>query len=563
MIFNNIKKVAIAFVAALCMVSCTDLDVPVESQYTDDNFPVTEADMEAVCGPAYVGFKPNYGRWYWLMATAATDEGSLVVNGGNWYDNGKYGEITLHTWTTSNEIVFLNWDNLFSSITQCNQILQTLANGPESDNKARFIAEVRAMRALYYFWAMDNYGGLPIIDRMGISETPQRSTRLEVAEFIANELNEVLVDLPSTVDATTYSRPTKYMAYALLAKLYLNWSVYAAADVSNYEPTDANPNLDKVIEFCDNIINSNIYDLSDNWIDRFKDTNGAHIKDFIFAYLYDWQLDDQTWGGLTHVRFWSHRFFEQTMGLLKKPSGVMRANPEFVDLFNLPGDVRNGIWRGGLQYYEDGLNKGKPFTYRVSKSTLDNYYEGADGKEEVDWHFELSKELVIRGKTAAEKEKNLMMLDLGNDEIGLAMGYRNVKFYPTKTSTTHWQSNDMPIFRYADILLMKAEAILRGGKPTLGHTAVSLVNEIRKAANAPQVSSISLDELCNERGREFADEYWRRNDLIRFGQFENDWGLKKASMGTSNKDKYRRIFPIPYEIMIQHTHWVQNPGYTK
>lgn len=543
--------------AILVATGCTDLDVDVKSQYTDDNFPLTDADMEAVCGPAYANFRPNYGRWYWLMVTASTDEGSLVVNGGNWYDNGKYGEVTLHTWTSSNEVVYLNWDNLFSSISQCNQILSILEAAPESSSKTRSIAEMRVMRGLYYFWAMDNYGGLPIIDKFGM-DTPDRSSRKEVAEFIIKELEESKSELNTTVDATTYSRPTQYMVDALLAKIYLNWAVYSTSDISTYTPSDTNPYLDKVVEYCDNIIQSNQYNLTDSWLDKFKDTNGYQIKDFIFAYPYDWVTDDQTWGGLTHFRFWCHKFFEKTFNMNKKPGGVMRGNPEFVDLYNLEGDVRNKTWRGGLQYNE---KTGEAYYYNLAKSTLDNYYEGTDKDSKIDWHFELTKELVIRGKNASEKAENLRMLDLGNDELGLAMGYRNVKFYPTLESTTNWQSNDVPIFRYADILLMKAEAILRGANATLGQTAVTLTNEIRKCAQAPLVTSVTLDELCDERGREMADEYWRRNDLIRFGKFENDWGLKKASLGTSNTDKYRRIFPIPYDIMTLNKHWTQNTGY--
>lgn len=554
----NINNILTAGAILFLATSCTDLDTDVKSRYTDQNFPITEADMEAVCGPAYTNFKPNYGRWYWHMVSTSTDEGVLVVNGGNWYDNGKYGEMGLHTWSSSNEIVYLNWDNLFSSISQCNNILSILEAAPDSDAKPRYIAEIRTMRALFYFWATDNYGGLPIIKKLG-EGTPQRSSRKEVVEFIIQELTESRDALKDVVDASTYSRPTQYMADALLAKIYLNWAVYAADDVSNYQTSDANPHLNKVVEYCDNIINSQKFNLSDDWLGKFKDTNGSQIKDFIFAYPYDWVIDDQTWGGLTHVRFWCHKFFEKTFGLSKKPGGVMRGNPEFVDLFNLTGDVRNKIWRGGKQYYENDATK--PYIYNVSKATLDNYYTGADKDTKVDWHFELTKELVVRGKTDGEKAENLRMLDLGNDELGLAMGYRNVKFYPTLNSTTNWQSNDMPIFRYADVLLMKAEAILRGATPTLGQTAASLVNEIRTCAKAPTVSSITLDELCDERGRELADEYWRRNDLIRFGKFENDWGLKTTKLGTQNKDTYRRIFPIPIEIMRLNTHWTQNPKY--
>jgi hypothetical protein len=414
------------------------------------------------------------------------------------------------------------------------------------------------MRALYYFWVLDNFGDIPIITEFG-QDTPARSPRSEAAQFIADELIECIDQLPTETGATTYGQPTRYMAEALLAKLYLNWAVYAISDISNYTPSASNPHLNDVISLCDDIIKSNRFNLNDDWLEKFKDTNGYQIKDFIFALPYNWSTDEADYGGgLTHARFWCHKFFQYTFGLNKKPSGPMRALPEFVDKYNLPGNVRNQIWRGGKQYYEGTTT---PFVYRVSKGALDNYYTGSDKSTMIDWEFELSKELVIRGEGSVYNN-NLATLDLGNDELGLAMGYRNVKFYPSKSSTTNWQSNDMPIFRYADVLLMKAEAILRGASETNGQTPVSLVNEIRNSAHAPTVTSITLDELLDERAREFSDEYWRRNDLIRFGKFEDDLGFKSVTYNMSNKDKYRRIFPIPRDIMKLNTAWTQNPGYT-
>ena len=282
------------------------------------------------------------------------------------------------------------------------------------------------------------------------------------------------------------------------------------------------------------------------------------IKDFIFAFSYNWSTDDEDLGGgLTHFRFWGHKFMQYTMGLNKKPSGPLRANGDFVDKYNLENDARNNIWRGGTLYYEGTTT---PYVYSVAKNSLDAYYSGSDGSTLVDWTVTLTKDLVIRG-TGSTYTNNLATLDLGNDELGLAMGYRNVKFYPSPSSTKNWQSNDMPIFRYADIVMMKAEAILRGASATNGQTVASLVNEIRNCAGAPTVTSMTLDELLDERAREFSDEYWRRNDLIRFGKFEDDWGFKSAAYGFSNTDKYRRIFPLYTDVLENNTNWSQNPGY--
>jgi hypothetical protein len=148
------------------------------------------------------------------------------------------------------------------------------------------------------------------------------------------------------------------------------------------------------------------------------------------------------------------------------------------------------------------------------------------------------------------------LFDCGNDEIAWNMGYRNVKFHPDSTSTTRNQNNDVPVFRYSDILLMKAEAILRGGTATGGQTALSLVNQLRAMrTTSPAWTTITLDSIYNERNREFAWEAWHRNDRIRFGKFEEAWGFK------TDADPRHRIFPIPTSAMQLNPKLVQNPGY--
>ena len=126
-------------------------------------------------------------------------------------------------------------------------------------------------------------------------------------------------------------------------------------------------------------------------------------------------------------------------------------------------------------------------------------------------------------------ENTAATIDLGNDQLGRSMEYRSIKFYmdlETTKAQSRNQSNDVPFYRYADVLLMKAEAILRGATATLGDTPASLMNQIRAYVNAPAVTGTpTLDDLLDERAREFADESWSRNDLIRFGNFEEDWGF--------------------------------------
>lgn len=156
-------------------------------------------------------------------------------------------------------------------------------------------------------------------------------------------------------------------------------------------------------------------------------------------------------------------------------------------------------------------------------------------------------------------------LDVGNDLKGRSQGYRSIKFYmdlKTTKDQSRNQSNDVPIFRYADVLLMKAEAILRGANATLGDTPTSLMNQIRSYVHAPLITgSPTLDDLLDERAREFVDESWRRNDLIRFGKFEDDWGFKHVVNPNAKTQKFRRIFPIPTYVLNTNTNWRQNNGY--
>jgi len=102
---------------------------------------------------------------------------------------------------------------------------------------------------------------------------------------------------------------------------------------------------------------------------------------------------------------------------------------------------------------------------------------------------------------------------------------------------------------------MKAEAILRGATPTLGQTALSLVNIVRARSKASQFTSIDLNGLLDERARELCFEGWRRNDLIRFGKWEDKWGVK------TDADVRHRVLPIPKTEIDTNPLLTQNPGY--
>ena len=156
------------------------------------------------------------------------------------------------------------------------------------------------------------------------------------------------------------------------------------------------------------------------------------------------------------------------------------------------------------------------------------------------------------------------ILNTGKDVKGWSQGYKSVKYFVVREDFINGrnQSNDLPIFRYADILLTKAEAILRGAQATRGESAQSLFNQIRTYVNAPTIGGTpTLTELYDERGREFFDENWRRNDMIRFGTFESEYGFHRRGFPTARFDKECRVFPIPQDVLNKNTNWKQNAGY--
>jgi hypothetical protein len=182
-------------------------------------------------------------------------------------------------------------------------------------------------------------------------------------------------------------------------------------------------------------------------------------------------------------------------------------------------------------------------------------YQGADKGATYTYQLNLTPDVYFR--TNPSSGANPALFDLGNDEIAWNMGYRNIKFYPDSINTANKnQNNDVPVFRYADILLMKAEAILRGASATGGQTALSLANQVRAGRTTSAAwTTITLDSVYNERCREFTWETWHRNDMIRFGKYEGAWGFK------TNTDVYRRIFPIPNTALLLNPKLTQNPGY--
>lgn len=529
--------------------ACTDLNTEINSQYTKypDNKIAYQAKFEGCY--YYLRSEAGLGRNYWEGVMLQGDELMAIAYNNGYYDNGRAFFPTVHQLNPDVPGVGV-MNDLMSGITYCNSVIMEVGG---EDGKDAIVAPVRAMRAFYEFLMMDLYGDVPLLDHTpDMDEAIERAPRADVAKFIESELLEIMDDLTEENTVDTYGRPNKWMAKALLAKLYLNWGVYTCGNVKNVTGDTPNEKLDACVKVCDDIIQSNIFEVGKGYRKKFFPDNGVHIKDFIYAMEFNPEKLGSTYaGGHELDRFSTFKKANSTtpgpwgFQNAKSCAGTYVLTPECAAKFNLEGDERNEMILKGPQYAFD-------YTDNYALTTTPLMFNG----KQINYKN-------ISEATFLDKK----IIDVGEDseDENLMKGYRLAK-YPAKPETyTNYVrkcDNDIPIFRYADILLTKAECILRGATATNGDTPASLMNQVRDCSSAPHVTGTpSLQDLLDERSREFICEMWRRQDLIRFGQFENDWGFKNELNPGAKTELWRRVMPIPTGVMDTNTNWTQNEGY--
>lgn len=553
------RNIVTGALLALTTIGCTDLDVDIKSQYTE--MPDSEIAIEAQMSNAFYSFRAAIGRRFDEGVSCNSDEYTAVSFDGDYLNNRDMANFSLHMISPTNSAAQLDvFNELLTGITNCNRVIFDLSEGGVSEED---LAPVRAVRAFYHFMIMDHWGDTPIIDHLlAEDEAIDRSPRAEAARWIESELLAVRDNCYENVDASTYGKPTRWMVDALLAKLYINWNVYTQDVTSaSWSSTAENEKLNDCIAACDRVIASGYFDLSDDYKTKFMYTNGSQIKDFIYAMPFD----AETIQGMTFARFRTWRRGQNSNGfysieMSNSVGGNMTLTPEFVELFCLPGDRRNDVIAGNtgenigmetFDVYQYDNNTGEPTTVR-------NTYNDND--------VTFTKSITLKEDYSDPENPVVPNADLncGADLTGWTQGYRSIKFFPDINDYNTFsrnQDNDVPIFRYADVLLMKCEAITRGGTATNGDTPMSLFNQIRTYVNAPLLDhNPSLQEILDERGREFLDEHWRRNDLIRFGDFERDWGFKNDFNPDATNPQYR-LWPLSVNTLNANTNWSQNAGY--
>ena len=453
----------------------------------------------------------QYLRLYYTVQELPTDEAVI-----GWND-GTLPEFHRMTWSSSNEFVTAMYNRIYYQIPLCNEFLRELTDaklssrgitGTNLDDAKKFRAEARFLRALSYWHALDLYGNVPFVtenDAVG-STAPKQIVRKDLFLYIEKELKDIEAGDLADPKANEYGRADKAAAWTLLAKLYLNAEVYTGT--ARY--TDA-------VTYCNKVIGVAGYALEPNYKNLFLADNN-NSKEMIFPIEFD-GLKTQGYGGMTYL---THAPVGGTM------------NPKDFGI--------NGGW-GGL---------------RTTKAFV-SLFADTTGKTD----------------TRAMFYTNGQCLDI-NDIGTFTDGYAIAK-YKNLTSTGAFGSDatgsfpdtDFPMFRLADVYLIYAEAVLRGGTGGDNATALKYVNQVRQRAyngskGAIVASDLTLSFILDERGRELQWEGHRRTDLIRFGKFTSDtylWPWKGNVKGGKGVESYRTLYPLPSSDLTANPNLIQNPGY--
>ncbi|WP_224485281.1 RagB/SusD family nutrient uptake outer membrane protein [Robertkochia aurantiaca] len=436
-----------------------------------------------------------------------------------WGDPG-LPNLYLMDWGSSNDFTEAMYYRLSQVVSFSNSFISN-AGQLESAEAQTFIAEARFVRAYAYYNLMDLYANVPLVTEIS-TELPQQSNREEIFAFIESELLEIQELLPEP-RSNEYARVDRAAAWALLSRLYLNAEVYTgqARYAESLQFAEQVINSGYTINTTDGNGNGNAYDelfLADN------DTNGAQ-NEFIFVATFD-GINAQTFGGST---FMCHA-----------PVGGNMDPAEF---------GVNGGWAG----YRTTKALVQKFDYAQTETDANGF--------PVAW--EDGRATFFTDGQDYEIEEVA-----GNFSDGYALAkYRNVDINGNQGSDSSgdFADCDMPLIRLGEIYLNYAEAAVKGGGGNLS-TAASLINELRTRANAPAISEGDLTPqfVLDERSRELKWEGLRRTDLIRYGQFVSGsylWPFKGGATNGRAVEEYRKLFPLPTNVLQINPNLTQNPGY--
>src|SRR5690606_14762198 len=492
---------------ALALLGCTDLEI----EQTDSIFSDLSGEFNGVEPDASLTNLYNSIRGQiesqenvYALAEVASDEFVVPTMGTDWGGNGVWRTLHSHTWDATHQRIQNTWNDMNSNVYNATAIIdQRSSPTPQQAAEAKFI------RAFSMFWLIDMFGQVPFrTPDEGPEVNPIVMSRAEAYDFAVQDLTEAIPNLPALGPSTDLIGASQAAAKLLLAKFYLNKHIFTGSGTA--EAADMN----QVIALVDEI-NAAGFELQAGYFELFTDDLDTETTLYATS-----SVGNVIWNGL---------HYNQVVPDQAGGWNGFATIAEFYDLFE--GDPNINVLGSGQEERRgfvptDGTN------YGIGNGFLIGQHYDENGNPYAD-----------RTGTPSYFAKELPGL-LGNDENS---GIRVIKYNPANGA----YANHKIVMRYADAHLMKAEAVMRSGGD-----ATALNNELRVLREATPLGSVTEQDIIDERGRELYGELWRRNDLIRFGQFTAPWSYKEIS-----GDETKNLFPIPATAIISNPNLVQNPGY--
>lgn len=579
-----IKIAIICIVALPFFCSCDLLEEENFGRPTTEEMLKNEQNVVNLIGQAYADLRFMHDHWgYWGVNTLTSDEGLCPMRkGGDWNDGGYWKYLNTHNWNAYGEAFKNIWNCTVSGSVLCNSLLETLYSNEENMSKEiydMYVGEMEVLRSYYYYLLFDSFGRIPYMEDYSDRNEALLNPSVTWAHLVSClERNAPNMAVVNDANRVSYAgRCTQGVAYALLAKLYLNAESYGCTpenvmaaqrtcDVHSGKK-GSNPLKEVGIEIkntedfytnairCANkVIESGSYFIEDNYFTNFKIDNGGS-RENIFTIVEDGssqnERDEYSCKNKLRIEFLSlHYKFQTRFNMQLDCWNGFIARPEFMEIFD-NHDVRGAGYEG--------------------KGTMDSHQ----------WAWFLGPLCSEKGDTLLDNDGTPVVIVPSVESLDGADrmdGARMYKYEIDKTGTYKYMENDFVLMRYADVILMKIEAKLRGGidnMPGIENDAITAIKKRSFAYEADPISAfdgaypnaftdLSVDLLTGilaERGRELSWENTRRRDLIRFGLFEN-------VQYVDNKSETRRWFPIPYTVLQKAVVnedgvkiWTQNPGY--
>ena len=465
--------------------------------------------------------------------TLTTDEAIIPIRGGNWYDGGLWENMYNHTWTATDTDLYNVWKYLYKVIVLSTKSLETIEKHKAlltEQQRVDYAAEVRAVRAMYYYYAMDMFGRIPILQSSTQKTADTRqSNRSDVFWYVVKELQDVaplLANEHSNLQGNYYGRVTRPVAWFLLAKLSLNAEVYTDDDWTDSSRPDG-----KTIMF----------DIDGNKKNAWQTC--VHYCDLITAAGYTLEAD--------YTKNFAVHNEGSTENIFTIPLDKILYLNEFHYLFRSRHYAHGGAYSGASEngtcatLHTMAVNG---FGTETPDARLDmNFYTG---KVEVD-----GKYVTMEDGTPLEYKPLAVEKNLTASPYLETAGARMKKYEVDRTaySDGRMPNNDIVLYRYADVLLMKSEAKVRNGE-----SGDEEINAVRTRVGMPSLSA-TLDNILNERLLELVWEGWRRQDMIRFGTYGKQYDIHTPS--EADKKGYTTVFPIPEKARELNPNLKQNPGY--